>query len=724
MLIGGVPARRASTFLHGLAVASVALLGGCPQDPSATGDPASGQPDTVVAGEFLSDTTLQIWGSGGDDSPAASAAIVSPSILDFRTSSNELSLVVRSYADGEVSYRVESDSSWVQVLRPTGRIIGGWTWLTVALNRSAMSTGNSSATLRVWVNDEGPAIVGVKAKNSADDDPSGPPPPGPTPDGRELEVSPTELNFGATGVEQSFLVRNAGTGDLTYTIASDVAWAEPEVHNGTSNGDYKRVVVTANRSGLGAGAHTGFIRVEADNGQWADIALQMFVPSAGDPLPPEPVVNPGLLEFGETATSLTFELRNAGEGGFSYTASASALWLSAAPPSGQVESSPRTITVNIDRAQLPPGQHLAWISVVTDVGLNHQVFALVEQPEPDAVDGDDPAQILAWLRELDPLQKTHYSWPVPGSRIIHETDPLIHEYVRLTGAVSMRLEDVTQHWIRRCVSISKAVTDETPTIHPKIGLNYSPWYHVFPRDAAPTYVGPEHAGEIALFREKLVMARDWLAAENAAQGAHVEIGAVLIDSERFHYKADTESGAAEWNAALADKLTAIYRTSKEIFPNAWVEWNSRGAVSPCAQAVGWCNSPYTSLLEEGDGCAIGFYNVVEIGYTREKYVRTLERAQAHGYNVVTPWIALAAGYRRDVNTYFTFLMDWDYDVFYSWQIGAEVNHPWFASQPERFAPYDHATHVMFYPEPFGRTPHWGKHFVAYVRGAHIIQELP
>jgi hypothetical protein len=33
--------------------------------------------------------------------------------------------------------------------------------------------------------------------------------------------------------------------------------------------------------------------------------------------------------------------------------------------------------------------------------------------------------------------------------------------------------------------------------------------------------------------------------------------------------------------------------------------------------------------------------------------------------------------------------------------------------------------VVFYPPAFDpRVPQWGKHFVAYVRGAHAITQLP
>ncbi|MBC8871240.1 MAG: hypothetical protein H8E44_17580 [Planctomycetes bacterium] len=32
--------------------------------------------------------------------------------------------------------------------------------------------------------------------------------------------------------------------------------------------------------------------------------------------------------------------------------------------------------------------------------------------------------------------------------------------------------------------------------------------------------------------------------------------------------------------------------------------------------------------------------------------------------------------------------------------------------------------AIFYREPFGRTPHWAEHLIAYVRGAHLVKSLP
>ena len=46
-------------------------------------------------------------------------------------------------------------------------------------------------------------------------------------------------------------------------------------------------------------------------------------------------------------------------------------------------------------------------------------------------------------------------------------------------------------------------------------------------------------------------------------------------------------------------------------------------------------------------------------------------------------------------------------------------------RPERFAPWHAAKVVCFWPPPFDqRCPAWTRHFVAYVRGANGVKELP
>ncbi len=331
----------------------------------------------------------------------------------------------------------------------------------------------------------------------------------------------------------------------------------------------------------------------------------------------------------------------------------------------------------------------------------------------------DERQILEWLRELKPLQKVHYSWPVPVMDISEE---LLFEYTRLTHAISLSGEWGQPAQIDRAVMICKQVNAEGPSVPASIGINYSVWHRRFGKDLPPTDTGSTHQAELEYLQSRLEAFRLSLAEANKRHGTDVKISAILFDSERFHARPKDE----EWNRAITAKYDAAYDLVRTIFPKVRIEWYGRGAVQPGASPSGWSQASYFTLKEKGESFGCSLYQVPEIGYTREIFRRTVRNAEQHGCQQVTPWIALASGYRRQVDKYHAWSFDWNYDLIYSWKLGAEINHPWFGAEErhERFAPWNRSRIAIFYPEPFGRVPHWPEHFVAYVRGAHLIKSLP
>jgi len=328
-------------------------------------------------------------------------------------------------------------------------------------------------------------------------------------------------------------------------------------------------------------------------------------------------------------------------------------------------------------------------------------------------------QILAWFQELKPLPKIHYSWPVPIGKL---SDELLLEYVRLTHAVSLSGEWGKSEQVDRAVSICKRVNADKPKIAASIGINFSVWHRRFGKDLPPTDTGPTHQAELDYLKARMETMQTALAAANRKHDTKVAITAILFDSEHFHTRADD----SKWNQAITAKYNAAYDTVRAVFPKVRIEWYARGAVQPGASPTGWSQSNYFALDEKGESFGCSLYQVPEIGYTRDIFRRTARNAEQHGCAEVTPWIALASGYRRQTDKYHEFSLDWNYDLIYSWKLGAEVNHAWFGApeRHERFAPWNKAKVAIFYPEPLGRTPHWAEHFVAYVRGAHLIKSLP
>lgn len=327
-------------------------------------------------------------------------------------------------------------------------------------------------------------------------------------------------------------------------------------------------------------------------------------------------------------------------------------------------------------------------------------------------------QMVGWLRELKPLSKVHYSWPLPFKSM---SDDLLYEYVRLTHAASLSGEWGQQEQIDRAVEFCHRVNGTGPKIPASIGINYSVWHRRFGKDLPPTETGPTHQAELDYLRSRMTAIRDGIAAANRQFKSEVTVSAILFDSEHFH----VNQGDAEWNAAMTQKYNAAYDIVREFFPGVRVEWYARGAVHPGASATGWSDATYFTLDEKGDSFGCSLYQVPEIGYTREIFRRTAIKAAKHGCEEVTPWIALASGYRRQTDRYHDFSLNWNYDLIYSWQLGRELHNSWFGvpERAERFAPWNKAKIAIFYPEPFGRSRVWGQHFVAYVRGANGAMQI-
>ena len=225
--------------------------------------------------------------------------------------------------------------------------------------------------------------------------------------------------------------------------------------------------------------------------------------------------------------------------------------------------------------------------------------------------------------------------------------------------------------------------------------------------------------EISFFEERCRLVKQWLDQNNEKYQSDVEIGAITLDTERFHEKAGDKS----WNDGMCEALDAIHKKAQSIFPQARIEWYGRG-INQSASNEGWSKSNIWTGLEIKSSLSCSLYTIPEIERTRETFRKTCKLADKLGISDVTPWVALGSGYRRHIKEFEKWHFDWDYDVIYSWMLGAELNVDWYGERPERFAPYRRAKVVVFYPPPFDkRTPAWAKHFVAYVRGATGVQDL-
>jgi hypothetical protein len=315
------------------------------------------------------------------------------------------------------------------------------------------------------------------------------------------------------------------------------------------------------------------------------------------------------------------------------------------------------------------------------------------------------------LKELKALTKTHYSWCLPDN-VLAQPDERHFEYVRITGAACLQGEYATAEQVATCVKLCHRANDKLTSI----GINLKP-YHNLPQDTDHSWLV-----ELVLLKTALLNCKICLGLENSAQGATVAVSAILLDSEQFYVSDDPV-----WNARITVKYDEVYDLCKSVFPDARVEWYGRG-IQAGEHKTGWGPQPWNTFDNKADSFSCDLYRVAEFSEMCETFRRTHAFAKTKVMNpVVTPWIALGSGYRRQVDQYQKWDMVWDYDLIYSWILGMVINVPWFGwpEQEERFAPWNAAKVAVFYPPPFDpRVPSWCKHFVAYCRGAEERKELP
>ncbi|MGD8451005.1 MAG: hypothetical protein PVJ57_04235 [Phycisphaerae bacterium] len=336
-----------------------------------------------------------------------------------------------------------------------------------------------------------------------------------------------------------------------------------------------------------------------------------------------------------------------------------------------------------------------------------------------------PAQLLADLRACKPLRKVHYWWPTRPGWPVAVDNALAYEIVRLTGTYNLYPRWTEAADTRRAVSICQRVTERTGR-QTSIGLHCAPWVN-WDRKEAPTNTGRAQEAEVQRISDLLKQAREQLQAANKQLDTKIQVSAILFDSEVLNPKRGTSPEANAWNAAIDAKYNLVYDAAKAVFPEAIIVWYSRGGVTPSADPSGWRHSSqrYFTMNERGDCWSISLYRIWEIGETRESFRRTVVEADAHGGGAVIPWVALGCGYRREAKSFSAWATDYPYDPIYSWMLGREINHPWYGERPERFAPWNRAEFVVFYPGPFDqRVPRWGQHFLAYCRGAMLNEDVP
>lgn len=173
----------------------------------------------------------------------------------------------------------------------------------------------------------------------------------------------------ADGVWTNILITSADLIDVAENVT-------PRVVAEYANSIFRVALCSCNDLNRAASVVSPRIIVE-----YADSLFETGLYEIG-PAPPVLSVSPTSLDFGAIQTQKTFNISNAGGGTLTWSVSEDKTWLSVSPTSGTGHA---TLTVNVDRSGLNPGDYTAEI-IVSSNGGNKTVHVTMEVEEIPSVD--------------------------------------------------------------------------------------------------------------------------------------------------------------------------------------------------------------------------------------------------------------------------------------------------------------------------------------------------
>jgi hypothetical protein len=191
-----------------------------------------------------------------------------------------------------------------------------------------------------------------------------------------LALNVTSLDFGETATTKPFTISNTATGTtLDWSVTENASWISVNPASGSITSNSASVTVTVDRTGLNPGNYTETITVSSNGGS-ETMEVKMTVQG------PLLVLSNNSLNFGTSASSMTFTVKNGGIGTISYNTVYSASWLSVNPASGTATTETDVITVTVNRTGMSYGNHFETITVTSN-GNNGTVDVMMTVADPN-----------------------------------------------------------------------------------------------------------------------------------------------------------------------------------------------------------------------------------------------------------------------------------------------------------------------------------------------------
>ncbi|MBU1065966.1 carboxypeptidase regulatory-like domain-containing protein, partial [bacterium] len=199
-----------------------------------------------------------------------------------------------------------------------------------------------------------------------------------SPQGVELSVSTTSLNFGIITTNLTLSITNSGVGNLTWNIISTSNWITVYPTSGSTETETDVITVKVNRSGMDCGNHYETITI-ASNANSKTIEVLMTIPNPNEP---QLSAYPFTLDFGTDKNEMNFNISNTGDSTVHWYLSTESDWISFNPDSGSTEKEVDVVKVNINRNGFEPGSYSGIITISSNGGNQNIsiVFTVPDKP--------------------------------------------------------------------------------------------------------------------------------------------------------------------------------------------------------------------------------------------------------------------------------------------------------------------------------------------------------
>ncbi|TFB09803.1 hypothetical protein E3V36_05645 [Candidatus Marinimicrobia bacterium MT.SAG.2] len=178
----------------------------------------------------------------------------------------------------------------------------------------------------------------------------------------QLSISPITLPFEDNLTQLTVSIKDSGQDTLRWEMSTEEDWISLSSSTGSTFKETDLVIVTVDRTNLQPGNYIGIISVTSNGG---DQELNATLSKNSNPTLS---VFPQTFDFGESSLRDTLFVSNSGTGSLEWSITDDQDWLTISKTSNIIDSGADTVLVNVNRAGLAHGDHMAIISIKSNGG--------------------------------------------------------------------------------------------------------------------------------------------------------------------------------------------------------------------------------------------------------------------------------------------------------------------------------------------------------------------